>query len=296
MTDRGADLATNRALWTLVNAEFTDARARRAWDADDITWGLFEIPERSLGVLGDVAGLDVVDLGCGTALLRRVARAPGRARRRARRDACAAREPRVGASVSAGRRSRSSRPTASRFRCGACVFDLVVSEYGASVWCDPERWVAEAARLLRPGGRVVFLTNSVLATLCVPEDEGVAEERLVRPQRGLHRTEWPGGGIEFHPGHGEWIRILRGNGFEVEALHELHAPVGAAPARVLRHRERLVGRAVAGRGSLDRSPRSLSGRHSARSRCRDAAAPGSAGGRTTRCGRPARRRRSTDTR
>jgi ubiquinone/menaquinone biosynthesis C-methylase UbiE len=31
-------------------------------------------------------------------------------------------------------------------------FDLVVSEYGASVWLDPDRWVAEAARLLRPGG------------------------------------------------------------------------------------------------------------------------------------------------
>ena len=35
-------------------------------------------------------------------------------------------------------------------------FDLVVSEYGASVWSDPERWIAEAARLLRPGGRLVF--------------------------------------------------------------------------------------------------------------------------------------------
>ena len=40
-------------------------------------------------------------------------------------------------------------------------FDLALSEYGASVWCDPERWIAEAARLLRPGGRLVFLTNGV---------------------------------------------------------------------------------------------------------------------------------------
>ena len=35
---------------------------------------------------------------------------------------------------------------------------------------------------------------------------------------------WPGGGVEFHPSHGEWIRILRRNGFVVEALHELYAP------------------------------------------------------------------------
>jgi SAM-dependent methyltransferase len=105
-------------------------------------------------------------------------------------------------------------------------FDLVVSEYGASVWCDPERWVAEAARLLRPRGRLVFLTNSVLATLCVPEDEGFAQERLLRPQRALNRVAWPGGGIEFHPSHGDWIRLLRANGFVVEALHELYAPAG----------------------------------------------------------------------
>jgi SAM-dependent methyltransferase len=102
-------------------------------------------------------------------------------------------------------------------------FDLVVSEYGASVWCNPERWVAEAARLLRPGGRMVFLTNSVLVTLCVPETEGFVAERLVRPQRELNCVRWPGGGTEFHPSHGEWIRILSRNGFVVEALHELYA-------------------------------------------------------------------------
>ena len=31
-------------------------------------------------------------------------------------------------------------------------FDLAISECGASLWCDPARWVPEAARLLRQGG------------------------------------------------------------------------------------------------------------------------------------------------
>ena len=84
-------------------------------------------------------------------------------------------------------------------------------------------WVSEAARLLRPGGRLVFLTNSVQVTLCVPETGGHAEERLLRPQNGMYRVEWPGGGVEFHPSHGDWIRVLRETGFEVEALHELYA-------------------------------------------------------------------------
>jgi ubiquinone/menaquinone biosynthesis C-methylase UbiE len=42
----------------------------------------------------------------------------------------------------------------------ACA-DLVISEYGASVWCDPYRWIPEAARLLRPGGRLVFMAESI---------------------------------------------------------------------------------------------------------------------------------------
>jgi len=36
-------------------------------------------------------------------------------------------------------------------------FDLVISEYGAATWADPHRWIPEAARLLRPGGELVFL-------------------------------------------------------------------------------------------------------------------------------------------
>ena len=101
--------------------------------------------------------------------------------------------------------------------------DLVLSEYGASIWVDPHRWVPEAARLLRPGGELVFLRNSTLVILCSP-DVGQAEERLLRPQFGIHRFEWPEGGVEFHLGHGEWIRLLRENGFEILDLVELQAP------------------------------------------------------------------------
>jgi SAM-dependent methyltransferase len=107
------------------------------------------------------------------------------------------------------------------------AFDLIVSEYGASPWCDPARWIPEAARLLRPGGRLVFLTNSVLAGLCVPADGGFAGDRLLRAQRDLAQVVWPGGGVEHHPGHGEWIRLLDSAGFVVDALHELYAPEDA---------------------------------------------------------------------
>ena len=91
------------------------------------------------------------------------------------------------------------------------------------------KWVAEAARLLRPGGRLHFLTNAFLLMLCAEEDETKpATDRLLRPAFGVYRMEWPGGsGVEFHLSHGDWIRVLRRNGFEVEDLIELRPPESA---------------------------------------------------------------------
>ena len=226
MFGAGSEVGRNRALWTQVNADFTDADALRAWTAESITWGLFNIPEDDLGVLGDVAGLDVVELGCGTAYF-----AAWLARRGARP---------VGVDVTPAQLATARRcqqqldlffwlveASADAVPLRGGLFDLVISEYGASLWCDPARWVPEAARLLKPGGRLVFLTNSVLATLTVPLASGFAGQRLLRSQRDIYRTAWPGGGIEYHPSHGEWVRILRHNGFEVQALHELYAPADA---------------------------------------------------------------------
>ena len=226
MPDPGHDVAVNRALWAVMNAQFTDAQAGEAWAAEDITWGLFAVPERDLRALGDVAGLDVVELGCGTAyisawLAKRGARPVGVDVTPEQLTSARRCQERFGISFPLIEASAEDVPLPDG------TFDLAVSEYGASVWCDPERWVPEAARLLRPGGRLVFLVNSQLVTLCVPDEGGYAEERLLRPQRGFSRVQWPGGGVEFHPSHGEWIRILRSNGFDVEALHELYAPDGA---------------------------------------------------------------------
>lgn len=93
----------------------------------------------------------------------------------------------------------------------------------------PGSWLPEAARVLRPGGRLVFLTHSLLMALCMPV-EGPASHRLQRAQRGLRRLEWPGeDGVEFHLAHGEWIDLLRGAGLSIEGLRELYAPAHAKP-------------------------------------------------------------------
>ena len=152
--------------------------------------------------------LDVVELGCGTAyvsawLARLGARPVGVDLTPAQLDTARRCQEHFGLSFPLIEANAEDVPLPDN------SFDLAVSEYGACVWCDPERWIPEAARLLRPGGRLVFLTNSVQVTVCVPEDGGHAGDRLLRPQNGMFRTKWPGGGIEFHPSHGDWIRILQ---------------------------------------------------------------------------------------
>lgn len=222
MTD---DVARNRDVWTRTNAEYTDREAARQWAQEEITWGVWGVPERELRVLPDVAGMDVLELGCGTGyvsawLARRGARVVGLDLTPAQLETARRCQEDFGLEFPLVEASAEDVPLPD------AGFDLVVSEYGASIWCDPSRWVPEAARLLRPDGRLVFLRNSTLVMLCMP-DEGEAEERLLRPQFGMYRLEWPGEGVEFHLGHGEWVRLLRASGFEIENLVEIQAPADA---------------------------------------------------------------------
>ena len=212
-------VAANVAQWTLTNAEFTDAAAETWWRNEAIKWGVFGIADEWLG---DVTGLDVVELGCGTAH-------------------CSARLARAGArpvgvdptpvQLATARRMMQStgidfplvEAPAESVPLPDDAFDLAISDYGASLWADPRKWIAEAARLLRPGGRLLFLTTSSLAHLCTPEEDEVAIENvLVRPRFAPWEVEWPGyQGVEYHLSHGDWIRVLVENGFVLDALHEL---------------------------------------------------------------------------
>jgi len=130
-------------------------------------------------------------------------------------------------------------------------FDVAISEYGASIWCDPYKWIPEAGRLLRSGGELVFLRNSTLSMLCMP-DTGRVQESLQRAQRGMNRLEWTDDdpGVEFHPSAGDLIRLLRANGFEIIDLVELFAPERRDGSRRVLVRDRGLGAALAVRGDL----------------------------------------------
>jgi SAM-dependent methyltransferase len=176
-----------------------------------------------------VAGKDVIELGCGTAyvsawLARRGARPVGidNSPRQLATARTLQREHGLNFPLILGDAENLPFPDAS--------FDLAISEYGAAIWCDPYRWIPEAARLLRPGGRLVFLGNSVLQVLC-ERISGPATDQLTRDQFGLHRLDWDdpeGRCVEYHLPHGEMIRLLRDTGFVVEDLIEIQAPEGGA--------------------------------------------------------------------
>jgi SAM-dependent methyltransferase len=217
----------NVELWTRTNAEYTDGSARESWAREEIVWGVFAVPESELGILGSVDGLDAVELGCGTAycsawLARRGARVVGVDPTPAQLDTARRMQQEFGLEFPLVQAFAEDVPLPD------ASFDLVHSEYGASLWADPYKWIPEAARLLRPGGRLVLLRNSTLSMLCAP-DVGQIEERLHRPQFGMHRLDWPDneGAVEYHLPHGELIDLLRGNRCEIERLVELQAPEGA---------------------------------------------------------------------
>jgi SAM-dependent methyltransferase len=205
------------------------ASADRHWAETSPTWGIWSIPEAEVGMFeGDLSGKDVIELGCGTAyvsawLARRGARVVGIDNSEAQLATARRMQREHGLTFPLvhGNAETVPYPDAS--------FDFAVSEYGACLWADPYKWVPEAARLLRPGGRLRFLTNALLLMLCVNDDENVAAtDRLLRPAFGMHRMEWPTDpGVEFHLPHGEWIDLLRRTGFEIERLVELRPPEGS---------------------------------------------------------------------
>ncbi|HET7030123.1 MAG TPA: class I SAM-dependent methyltransferase [Candidatus Limnocylindrales bacterium] len=222
-------VARNRTAWDEWAPDYI-ANGERSWRLapGDETWGIWELPERELRFLpDDLAGKDSIELGCGTAYV-----SAWLARRGARP---------VGIDNSAQQLATARRlqeehglsfplihGNAERVPFEDATFDLVVSEYGASIWADPYRWLPEAARLLRPGGRLIFLVNGLILMLAMPDEERAATSELLRPLRGLHRLEWSEDvSVNFHLSHGDWIDLLRENGLEVERLAELYPTEGA---------------------------------------------------------------------
>ena len=229
MGDLPEHVARNRAYWDQRADAYVEA-GRVNWESEEPSWGLFSVPESEVGLLPkELEGRDAIELGCGTAyvsawLARRGADPVGIDNSEAQLATARAYQREFGLDFPLLHGNAEEVP------CPDGSFDIAISEYGASIWCDPYRWIPEAARLLRPGGELVFLVNSVLSILCGPDDETVpAGDTLLRPLFGLHRVEWPDDeSVEFHLPPGKMIALLRDCDLEVTELIEVRPPADAS--------------------------------------------------------------------
>ena len=216
----------NREVWTVSNANFTAASAHDSWAQEEITWGRWNTPESEIKFLPDLHGLEVIELGCGTAYFGAWLKKHG-ARRvlgvditPAQLDTAREMNEEFGLGLEFLKANAEAVPLPDE------SFDLAFSEYGASLWCDPDRWIPEAARLLRPGGELVFMRSTDLEMVCSADNERIGRQ-LLRPLKGMHRLDWTddevGPSTEFHISHSELFQVLRRAGFEVLDFRELYA-------------------------------------------------------------------------
>jgi SAM-dependent methyltransferase len=222
-------------------ADAPERRNRAFWDADadgyqaahgdalaraPEAWGVWRIPESELGVLGDVAGLDVLELGCGaaqwgTALATRGARVMGLDVSRRMLGHARARADTVAVDLDLVCASGTQAPFAD------ASFDLVFCDHGALSFCDPALSVPECARLLRDGGRLVFCVGTQLLYLTWDDDAFRQTRRLQQRWRPRWTVDSGQGTVDVIWSHGEWIRTFREHDFVVDDLVELVAPKGS---------------------------------------------------------------------
>ncbi len=227
MTERAAQYErTNRAFWDDDADDYQDAHHA---DISNAAWGAFRIPESDLGILPDLAGLDVLELGCGGA--------------QASLAFTGAAATSTGLDLSIGQLRHARRNVARAGRrvplaCASAVatpfrdasFDVVFCDHGAMSFCDPHATIPEVARILRPDGLLAFSISTLLHDSCFPPDDpdAVISTTLHQPMFRTGGYDWGDGTIDFQLLHAEWIHGFRAHGFAIEDLVALRPPADAA--------------------------------------------------------------------
>jgi SAM-dependent methyltransferase len=221
-----SDAPRNRAYWDRTSDDYQQRHASFIGRPEP-RWGIWQLPESELKILGDIAGKDVLELGCGAAqwsilLAQQGARVVGLDNSGRQLEHARALMAEAGVDFPLVHASAEEVPLPD------ASFDIVFCDHGAMTFADPYLTVPEASRLLRPGGLFAFSHSTPFSMLCWDLETDAIEERLRRPYFGMHRFDWGDGEpIEFNLPYGEWIRVLRESGFRVEALVEIRPPDGA---------------------------------------------------------------------
>ncbi|MBV1852374.1 class I SAM-dependent methyltransferase [Catellatospora tritici] len=191
-------------------------------------WGPEGLDEADAGLLGEVKGERVLELGCGAGQCGRWLTAQGayvvglelsgRQLHHSRRL-----DERTGVALPVVQADAQALPFAD------ASFDLVCSSYGALPFvADAASVLRETVRVLRPGGRLAFSVTHPLrwSFLDDPSESGLV---AVHPywDRRAYVEEDEGGVptyVEHHRTVGDWVRLLAGAGLVLDDLVEPEWP------------------------------------------------------------------------
>ena len=217
-------MRSNRRVWDAEAGEYQEKHGETL-ERTALAWGVWRIPELEVRALGQFGGRDVLELGCGAAQWSVALAARG--------------ERPVGFDLSASQLGHAcERVRASGARVPLVLgdaehlpftdssFDLVFCDHGAMGFADPARTIPEAARVLRPGGRLAFCMTTPWLFVCWDETEERVDERLHESYFELDRAGIDGY-VEFQRPYGEWIRLFRGAALVPLDLIELRPAKGA---------------------------------------------------------------------
>ncbi|MFP8874366.1 MAG: class I SAM-dependent methyltransferase [Myxococcota bacterium] len=214
----------NKDSWNRMSAAYQESHGQ-ALENRPLAWGLWGIPESQLQILGETAGGDILEFGCGgaqwaTDLFDGGARVVGVDLSREQLRDAQARCRRRGAAVPLVLGDAGDLPLAD------ASFDIVFCDHGAMSFAKPEPAVAEASRVLRPGGLFAFSMATPFHDICWGEESDQVVTNLQRDYFGLDFVE-DEDQVCFQRTYGDWIRIFRANGLQVEDLVELQPPADA---------------------------------------------------------------------
>jgi SAM-dependent methyltransferase len=225
----GEAAAANLAWWDADADDYQSGHGDFLGDADFV-WCPEGLREEEAGLLGEVSGRDVAEIGCGAAsctrwLAAQGARAVGVDLSSGMLRHAAAGNTRTGIGVPLVQANAECLPLAS------ARFDIACSAFGAVPFvASLESVFAEVARILRPGGHWVFAVTHPLRWI-FPDDPG--PNGLTATQPYFDRTpyvEVDGSGratyVEYHRTLGDYVRALTTTGLRLNDLIEPEWPAG----------------------------------------------------------------------
>ncbi|MYQ97222.1 class I SAM-dependent methyltransferase, partial [Streptomyces sp. SID6139] len=175
-------IPANRRLWNRISGAYQHEHDPRIGAAPRL-WGMYSIPDAHLRALGDVTGKRVLELGCGAGQWSRALAAEGATV--------------IGLDLSEAQLAAAARAmgtaryplvqgAAEQLPFAADSFDLVFCDFGGLSWAPPHLAVPQAARVLRPGGRLVFNVASPWFEACYDEAAGRVTTTLRQDYFGLN--------------------------------------------------------------------------------------------------------------